>query len=61
MGMKTEVSSLSQDNDWRAENDLRTLIFAEEIKMDKYRFRAALKKRDDMKKALGGIRNGKEI
>ena len=42
-------------DDYQAEDDLRTLIRAQEIKADKARYNKALKKRDDMKKQLGGI------
>lgn len=43
------------DSEWRAEDDLRTLISAEKIKSDKARMAAAMKKRDEMKKAITNI------
>ena len=48
-----EVAKLSaSDRDWQAEQDLRTLIEAEQIKMDTVRLKACLKKKKEMKKAL---------
>jgi len=45
------------DKEWMAESDLRTLIDAEKIKADPDRIKAAMKKRDEMKKALGAIKD----
>lgn len=56
MGKKTKSGGVELNKDWQAEDDLRTLIRAQEIKADKGRLRAALAKRDEMKKSLGGIR-----
>lgn len=46
----------AEERDWRAEDDLRTLIGAEKIKADDARLKAAMKKRDEMAKALKGIK-----
>lgn len=43
------------EKDWRAEDDLRTLINAEKIKADAVRMKAAMKKRGEMAAALKGI------
>lgn len=50
------VSQVAEENDWMAENDLRTLIDAEKIKADPKRMKAAMKKQTEMKKALEKIR-----
>lgn len=48
---------MPDDKQWMAESDLRTLIEAEKIKADPERIKAAMKKRDEMKKALGAIKD----
>lgn len=45
-----------EEQDWRAEDDLRTLVSAEKIRSDEPRFKAAMKKCAEMKKALGNIK-----
>lgn len=45
------------ENDWKAESDLRTLIDAEKIKKDKPRLKAALAKRDEQRTHLSSIRS----
>lgn len=58
MASKTAVSAgMPDDKQWMAESDLRTLIEAEKIKADPERIKAAMKKRDEMKKALGAIKD----
>lgn len=52
---KAAIVSPMDDKSWQAEDDLRTLISAEKIKSDKDRFAAAMKKRDEMKKAIMNI------
>lgn len=44
-----------QEQEWQAENDLRTLIDAEKIKRDPKRLKAAMAKRKEMKKDLDAI------
>lgn len=46
-----------EEMEWRAESDLRSLIEAEKIKADPERMKRAMKKRDDMKKALTNIKD----
>lgn len=43
------------DNDFHAENDMRTLIDAEKIKKDKGRMAAALKKGKEQRVALESV------
>lgn len=50
-----KVSTGAEENDWMAEDDLRTLIAAEKIKQDKSRLAAAMKKKREMAKALANI------
>lgn len=45
----------SAEKDWRAENDLNTLIEAEKIKRDKKRLAAAMKKKREMKQDLQNV------
>jgi hypothetical protein len=45
----------AEQKKWMAESDLRTLIDAEKIKADPDRIKAAMKCRDEMKKALVSI------
>lgn len=47
----------AEQKKWMAESDLRTLIDAEKIKADPERIKAAMKCRDEMKKALGAIKD----
>lgn len=55
---KSETVSASDDDKWRAESDMRTLVEAEEIRRDSKRFAAAQacakKKIADMKSVAGG-------
>lgn len=46
------ASEAAEQANWRAEEDLRTLIEAEKIKGDKKRLAAAMKKKREMTKAL---------
>lgn len=39
--MKTKLMDASPDREWMAEDDLRTLVRAKEIRKDKQRFAAA--------------------
>lgn len=48
----------AEEKSWQAEHDLRSLIEAEQIKKDKARMRAAMKKRDEMKADLEKVQNG---
>ncbi|MEQ9131093.1 MAG: hypothetical protein RJQ08_13705 [Salinisphaeraceae bacterium] len=45
----------AEEKDWRAEDDLRTLIEAEKIKRDDARLKAAMKKKREMAKNLEGV------
>lgn len=47
----------SDENDWRAEDDLRTLIQASKIKKDKDRMKRAMAKRDEQRVHLSSIRS----
>ena len=49
--MKVNAISAEEKN-WRAEDDLRTLIEAEKIKADKSRLRAAMAKKKEQMKQL---------
>lgn len=42
MAKSNTLSSAYNDNDWRAEEDMRTLARAEEVKKDPKRYKAAL-------------------
>lgn len=42
MGMKDAVTASAPRDDWRAEDDMRTLARAEEVKNDPARYKAAL-------------------
>lgn len=41
---KASITSIPSDTDWRAEDDMRTLAHAEEIRKDPKRLKAALAK-----------------
>ena len=53
--MAKTVGLSSDEKDWRAEDDLRTLIEAEKIKQDKARLKAAMTKKRELSKALDGM------
>jgi hypothetical protein len=55
MGSKPAPTSDYDEEKWRAESDLRTLIDAEKIKADPKRMKAAMKCRAEMKKAVDAI------
>lgn len=55
MKKKHNEVSIMSDNDWRAEDDLRTLIEAEKIKKDAKRIKAAMIKLRELKKAVNSI------
>lgn len=50
----------AEDDKWRAESDMRTLIEAEKIKGDKTRFDAAMKCSREQRKAMESIDTGKK-
>lgn len=52
---KNMIGMSKEENNWRAEDDLRTLIEAEKIKQDKSRIKAAMEKKRQLKKALDGM------
>lgn len=52
---KGKPTAMRQEDEWQAEDDLRTLINAEKIKADKKRLAAAMKKKREMKKSLEAI------
>ena len=57
-GIKKSKSSAAvefSDEDFRAENDMRTLIDSEKIKKDKGRMSAALKKGREQRAALDSV------
>jgi hypothetical protein len=49
------VGGLSIDNDWQAEEDLRTLARASQIKADSKRYKAAMKLAKEQIEALEGL------
>lgn len=49
---KSSKSEEAEEQEWRAEDDLRTLISAEKIKADKPRMDRAMKKHKEMKAAM---------
>lgn len=53
--MRTAVGMSKEEKDWRAEDDLRTLIEAEKIKKDKARLKAAMAKKREKMKALENL------
>ena len=57
--MAEEKKEKEQENKWRADGDLRTLIEAEKIKKDKPRFNAAMKMHKEMMTAMKGIEGSK--
>lgn len=56
MKAKAAKAEASEERDWMAEEDLRTLVNAEKIRADETRFKAAMKKCGEMKKALSAIK-----
>lgn len=50
--MNVRAGMSKEEKDWRAEEDLRTLIEAEKIKKDKARLKAAMAKKREKVKAL---------
>lgn len=53
---KTAVSAASEEDEWQAESDLRTLIEAEKIRKDSKRLKAAMKKREEMQATLKNVK-----
>ena len=53
--VKSSVAVEFSDEDFRAENDMRTLIDAEKIKKDRGRMSAALKKGKEQRVALESV------
>lgn len=47
--------SIGMDKDWRAENDMRTLAEAQEIRNDSKRFKAAVAKAAEKVKELQAL------
>lgn len=58
MAKDTAVAGMPNEQDWMAENDMRTLVEAEKIRKDKKRLSAALKKRDEMVAAMAAVSKG---
>ncbi len=56
--MKAAQSISSHERDWRAEDDMRTLARAEEIKRDPARLKAAQKKAREKLEELQSVANG---
>lgn len=52
MAKRSAPSPMASENDWRAEDDLRTLIAAEKIKHDPKRMKACMAKKREMSKHL---------
>lgn len=50
-------STHPDENDWKAESDLRTLMDASKIKKDPARMKRAMAKRDEQKMHLSSIRS----
>jgi len=57
MAGKGKVVAINEEDEWRAEDDLRTLISAEKIKGDKKRLAGVMKKKREMKKDLDNVGN----
>lgn len=53
--MARQVGMSKEEKDWRAKEDLHTLIEAEKIKQDSGRLKAAMAKKRELKKALDGM------
>lgn len=53
--MAKSITSVSSDEGWQIENDLRTLIEAEKIRGDSKRLKAALKMAAEKKKAMEDV------
>lgn len=45
-----------EEQEWRAESDLRTLIDAQKIQMDRKRLKKAMEKRDEQLTALKKVK-----
>jgi hypothetical protein len=56
---KTASAMSAQESDWRAEDDMRTLVRAEEIKRDPKRLAAAKKKAKDALAQMQSVANVK--
>lgn len=56
MSISNKPASSMKEDDYRAEDDLRTLMAAAKIRADKGRMRAAMAKRDEQKGHLSSIR-----
>ncbi len=53
--MAKKAAMPKEEQDWQAENDLRTLIEAEKIKGDPKRLKAAMAKKREMSKDLKNV------
>ena len=56
--MSKAINAATQDKEWQAEADLRTLIEAQKIMQDKGRMAAAMAKHGEMKSSLDAVDNG---
>jgi len=55
-----KTASIGMDKDWRAENDMRTLAEAQEIRNDPKRFKAAVAKAAEKVKELQALQPAKK-
>lgn len=53
--MRNIATAMSEDNKWKAESDLRTLIEAEEIRKDSKRMKAAMAVAKEKREAMTAI------
>lgn len=53
--MAKSIAMSSDEKEWRAKEDLHTLIEAEKIKQDKARLKAAMAKKRELSKALAKV------
>lgn len=55
MASRPQLAMAKEEREWRAEDDLRTLIAAEKIKADPARLKAAMAKKRELSKALANM------
>lgn len=60
MAMLKAQPTMKEEDRWRARDDLRTLITAEEIKADKKRYAAAIKEGKAQQKELQNVMTEQE-
>lgn len=58
MAKEKSATAVSSDDKWQAEDDLRTLVRAEEIRKDSKRFKAATAMAKEKVKELNALQKG---